>query len=194
MGHRQSKTSFTRLTARARILHEVGISGSGQTISTPMYFQYVSSAMALTPLQPTVLSSSMSSTNLLTGASPETVAPLLFLNLRIRLGGRESYGTRLARQFVYSVYQLRQDFLVFGFCKCDTHKALDFSTLWFGTRRSMVQIHSPRPFLLEPVITDRLIAADRLVSDPGGLRFKSNRFRLRYFPFSHRLTLRLRDV
>jgi len=52
--------------------------GSGQTISTPMYFQYVSSAMALTPLQPTVLSSSMSSTNLLTGASPETVAPLLF--------------------------------------------------------------------------------------------------------------------
>jgi hypothetical protein len=28
---------------------------------------------------------------------------------------------------------------------CDSDKALDFSTLWFGTRRSMVQIHSPRP-------------------------------------------------
>src|SRR5216684_7710869 len=32
-------------------------------------------------------------------------------------------------------------------CKCDTHKALDFPTFWFGTRRSMVQIHSPRPLL-----------------------------------------------
>src|SRR5713226_3482442 len=33
-------------------------------------------------------------------------------------------------------------------CKCDTHKALDFPTFWFGTRRSVVQIHSPRPFSL----------------------------------------------
>src|SRR6516225_4110784 len=28
---------------------------------------------------------------------------------------------------------------------CDTGKALDFPPLWFGTRRSVVQIHSPRP-------------------------------------------------
>ena len=33
-----------------------------------------------------------------------------------------------------------------GACKCDTRKALDFLTSRFGTRRSMVQIHSPRPF------------------------------------------------
>jgi hypothetical protein len=30
-------------------------------------------------------------------------------------------------------------------CKCGTHKALDFSTLWFGTRRSKVQMLSARP-------------------------------------------------
>jgi len=45
---------------------------------------------------------------------------------------------------VDSVDQLRQDFWGGAVCKCDTHKALDFSTFWFGTRRSMVQIHSPR--------------------------------------------------
>jgi|SRR6267378_117962 len=55
----------------------------------------------------------------------------------------------LARRSFYtvdSVDQLRQDFWGGAACKCDTHKALDFSTFWFGTRRSMVQIHSPRPF------------------------------------------------
>src|SRR5260370_13527268 len=44
------------------------------------------------------------------------------------------------------VDQLRQAFWGGAVCKCDTHKALDFPTFWFGTRRSMVQIHSPRPF------------------------------------------------
>jgi len=40
----------------------------------------------------------------------------------------------------------------------------------------MVQIHSPRPFLFgtSNLQTD-LLAADRLVSDHDGLRFKSNR-------------------
>src|SRR5689334_10076022 len=41
------------------------------------------------------------------------------------------------------VDQLRQDFWSECGCKCDTHKALDFLTLRFGTRRSVVQIHSP---------------------------------------------------
>ena len=43
------------------------------------------------------------------------------------------------------VDQLRQKFWGEAVCKCGTYKALDFSTLRFGTRRSMVQIHSPRP-------------------------------------------------
>jgi hypothetical protein len=47
--------------------------------------------------------------------------------------------------FVYHVDQLRQSFLSGAVCKCGTHKALDFSTLRFGTRRSKVQILSPRP-------------------------------------------------
>jgi hypothetical protein len=47
---------------------------------------------------------------------------------------------------VYHVDQLRQGSGRDAVCKCGTHKALDFSTLRFGTRRSMVQIHSPRPF------------------------------------------------
>ena len=46
-----------------------------------------------------------------------------------------------------NVDQLRQDFGVVAACKCGTHKALDFLTLRFGTRRSVVQIHSPRPLL-----------------------------------------------
>ena len=53
---------------------------------------------------------------------------------------------------VDSVDQLRQDFWGGAVCKCDTHKALDFPTFWFGTRRSMVQIHSPRPIFLESTI------------------------------------------
>ena len=40
---------------------------------------------------------------------------------------------------VDSVDQLRQDFGGGAVCKCDTHKALDFPTLRFGTRRSVVQ-------------------------------------------------------
>jgi len=43
------------------------------------------------------------------------------------------------------VDQLRQDFWGDGARKCDTHKALDFPTLRFGTRGSEVQILSPRP-------------------------------------------------
>ena len=41
--------------------------------------------------------------------------------------------------------QVRQDFGGGRARKCDTHKALEFPPLWFGTRRSVVQIHSPRP-------------------------------------------------
>ena len=43
------------------------------------------------------------------------------------------------------VDQLRQGFWGDEVCRCNTRKALDFSTSRFGTRRSMVQIHSPRP-------------------------------------------------
>ena len=39
----------------------------------------------------------------------------------------------------------------------------------------MVQIHSPRPFPLEPIFTDIYIFADRLVSDQERQRFKLNR-------------------
>jgi hypothetical protein len=42
---------------------------------------------------------------------------------------------------VYHVYQLRQGFWRGAVCKCGTHKALDFPTLQFGTRRSVFQIH-----------------------------------------------------
>jgi hypothetical protein len=51
--------------------------------------------------------------------------------------------------FVDHVDQLRQGFWGGSACKCGTHKALDFSPLQFGTRRSVVQIHSPRPIFLE---------------------------------------------
>jgi len=51
-----------------------------------------------------------------------------------------------------------------GACKCDTRKALDFSTLQFGTRRSMVQIHSPRPFLRTNNLPYTHIVDRRLVS------------------------------
>jgi len=46
---------------------------------------------------------------------------------------------------VYHVDQLTADFVERASRKCDTRKALEISTAWFGTRRSMVQIHSPRP-------------------------------------------------
>ena len=53
--------------------------GSSETVSAPSYVRYLSSATALTALQPTVLlDGSLSATNLLTGPSPESVAPLLF--------------------------------------------------------------------------------------------------------------------
>ena len=44
-----------------------------------------------------------------------------------------------------------------GACKCDTHKALGFSTLRFGTRRSKVQILSPRPLFPSRICTLRNI-------------------------------------
>jgi len=44
---------------------------------------------------------------------------------------------------VYHVDQLRAGFVSRTGRKCDTCKTLDFSTLWFGTRRSKVQILSP---------------------------------------------------
>jgi hypothetical protein len=50
--------------------------------------------------------------------------------------------------------QLRQEFGGDGACECDTREALDFSTLRFGTRRTVVQIHSPRPFLLRAATYD----------------------------------------
>src|ERR1700722_893172 len=49
-----------------------------QTTSAQMYVSYQSSAYSLTPLQPSLISSSITSTNLLTGVSPETIAPRLF--------------------------------------------------------------------------------------------------------------------
>jgi|SRR5690242_13708026 hypothetical protein len=53
--------------------------GSGKTVSTNGYVRYVSSATALTPLQPTVLvGGRFSLSNVLTGASPNSVAPRLF--------------------------------------------------------------------------------------------------------------------
>jgi len=63
-----------------------------------------------------------------------------------------------------TVDQLRSGFLGDGACKCDTRKALDFSTLQFGTRRSMVQIHSPRPFLRTNNLPYTHIVDRRLVS------------------------------
>ena len=62
------------------------------------------------------------------------------------------------------VNQLRQDFGVVAAYKCDTHKALVFSTLRLGTRRSVVpfgvaqgrQIHSPRP-LFSLIYPDHLV-------------------------------------
>src|SRR5260370_31999009 len=65
---------------------------------------------------------------------------------------------------VDSVDQLRQDFWGGAVCKCDTHKALDFPTFWFGTRRSMVQIHSPRPLFSSRIII--LILCGRFFSRP----------------------------
>ena len=46
---------------------------------------------------------------------------------------------------VYHVDQLGAGLASLTGRKCDTCKALEFSTLWFGTRRSKVQILSPRP-------------------------------------------------
>src|SRR5438309_7451381 len=48
-------------------------------------------------------------------------------------------------RLVYHVDQLRAGFVSRTERKCDTCKTLEFSTLWFGTRRSKVQILSPRP-------------------------------------------------
>lgn len=47
------------------------------------------------------------------------------------------------RRLVYHVDQLRAGFASRTGRKCDTCKALEFSTLWFGTRRLKVQILSP---------------------------------------------------
>ena len=58
----------------------------------------------------------------------------------------------------------------------------------------MVQIHSPRPFLLEPIIYRHTYSRGPSGLGPGGPRFKSNRYKYAISPFSHRLTLRLRDV
>lgn len=53
--------------------------GSGATISGLRYVRCVSSATALTPLQPTVLlGGSLPPANLLTGASPDSIEPRLF--------------------------------------------------------------------------------------------------------------------
>jgi hypothetical protein len=51
---------------------------TGHTISAPNYIRYLSSATSLTHLQPSVFSGSFYSANILTGASPESVAPPLF--------------------------------------------------------------------------------------------------------------------
>jgi hypothetical protein len=46
---------------------------------------------------------------------------------------------------VYHVDQLKVGFGAYSRRKCDTSKTLEFSTLWFGTRKSKVQILSARP-------------------------------------------------
>src|ERR1700722_12379416 len=51
----------------------------------------------------------------------------------------------LSRELVDHVDQLRAGFASWTGRKCDTCKALEFSTFWFGTRRLKVQILSPRP-------------------------------------------------
>jgi len=59
----------------------------------------------------------------------------------------------------------------------------------------MVQIHSPRPSPVEPILYRH--ANRRRPPGVGRTRRSSvqiEALRLRYFPFSHRLTLRLRDV
>jgi hypothetical protein len=54
--------------------------GSAETVHAFKYVCYVSAATSLTPLQPTVsFNGSFAPSNLLTGASPESVAPPLFL-------------------------------------------------------------------------------------------------------------------
>ena len=66
-------------------------------------------------------------------------------------------------ELVDHVDQLRAGFAVQSGRKCDTCKALEISTTWFGTRRSKVQILSPRP-LLKPAlnrVTPRLLLALR---------------------------------
>jgi len=86
---------------------------------------------------------------------------------------------------------LRQDFWGGAACKCDTHKALDFTTFWFGTRRPLVQIQSPRHFFKNQYLQthiDTHIVADRLVRarrSAGSNRIAPT---TGYFPFSHRLT------
>ena len=55
-------------------------------------------------------------------------------------------GVRDAEKTVdHVVDQLRAGFGSSTGRKCDTCKALEVSTPWFGTRRSKVQILSPRP-------------------------------------------------
>jgi len=52
---------------------------------------------------------------------------------------------RAAPQYCGPCGPTEAEFWAGAACKCDTRKALDFPTLRFGTRRSVVQIHSPRP-------------------------------------------------
>ncbi len=61
----------------------------------------------------------------------------------VRKARLESASGNDSHDSVYHVYQLRAGFGAKPKRKCDTHKALDFPTFWFGTRRSVVQIHSP---------------------------------------------------
>jgi hypothetical protein len=50
----------------------------GHTISAVTYIRFLSPSTALTHLQPSALSGSLYSASVLTGASPESVSPLLF--------------------------------------------------------------------------------------------------------------------
>jgi hypothetical protein len=52
---------------------------AGQTLSATMYIRYLSPATSLAHLQLSAFSGSFYSSNILTGASPESVAPPLFL-------------------------------------------------------------------------------------------------------------------
>jgi hypothetical protein len=58
-------------------------------------------------------------------------------------------------------------------CKRHQRQHLEFFTTFFGTRRTVVQIHSPRPLLLGPAIYGHRDGRGAPGAAPGGGCFKS---------------------